>query len=133
MADKNKKLILIAEDDPAMAEIVSHKLSIHGFSVNHAEDGLKAIAMFEENPPDLVLLDLMMPELDGFGVLEKIRNNKNKKIAETPVIVLSNLWSNQDILKTQGLRANGYMVKAYFTPEEIVAKISEVLQGKTKS
>ena len=126
MADKKPK-ILVAEDDVAMAEIVSHKLSINGFDVRHAEDGVKALAMFDENAPDLLLLDLMMPELDGFGVLEKIRANADKKLADTPVIVLSNLWSNQDILRVKALRADDFMVKAYFTPDEILGKIKAVL------
>ena len=74
-----------------------------------------------------VLLDLMMPEMDGFQVLEKIRADKDSKMAKLPVIVLSNLWSSQDILKAQSLKASEYMVKAYFTPDEILAKIREVL------
>src|SRR5436190_1644028 len=118
MAQKQKKVI-VAEDDTAMAEIVGHKLGINGFDVRHAVDGIKALEMFDQDPPDIILLDLMMPELDGFGVLEKIRANSDTKLANTPVIVLSNLWSNEDILKTQGLRASAYMVKAYFTPDEI--------------
>ena len=84
--------------------------------------------MIQENAPDLVLLDLMMPEMDGFQVLEKIRDNANDKIKNLPVIVLSNLWSNKDILRTQSLRADEYMVKAYFTPDDILAKIEEVLK-----
>lgn len=127
MAGLNKKKILVAEDDMAMAEIVSHKLTASGFEVRHAENGLLAVEMFEQDPPDLVLLDLMMPEMDGFQVLEKIRNNKDPKLSATPVIVLSNLWSNEDILKTQNLKVNDYMVKAYFTPDDILAKINEVL------
>ena len=129
MLEKNKTKIIVAEDDAAMAEIVSHKLNINGFSVRHAENGLKAVEMFEKEAPDLMLLDLMMPELDGFGVLEKIRANPDKKLAATPVIVLSNLWSNEDILRTQGLRASAYMVKAYFTTEEILAKVNQILSS----
>jgi DNA-binding response OmpR family regulator len=125
--------ILVAEDDMAMAEIVSHKLDTNGFAVRHAEDGVKALAMFDEDPPDLLLLDLMMPELDGFGVLEKIRGNPDKKLAATPVIVLSNLWSNQDILRVKALNADEFMVKAYFTPDEILAKIKFVLAKRLGS
>ena len=129
MPEKNQKKIIVAEDDVAMAEIVSHKLATDGFNIRHAEDGAKAIEMFEQDPPDIMLLDLMMPEVDGFKVLEKIRTNPDAKLAKTPVIVLSNLWSNEDILKTQALNASAYMVKAYFTPDEIVAKVNEVLAG----
>ncbi len=130
MVDKNPIKIIVAEDDTAMAEIVSHKLNAAGFDVRHAENGVKAVEMFNQDQPDLMLLDLMMPEMDGFQVLEKIRNNSDKKLASTPIIVLSNLWSNEDILKTQALKVDGYMVKAYFTPDEILAKIKEVLSKK---
>ena len=125
---KQGKKIIVMEDDVAMAEIVTHKLESKGFSVLHAPDGAQGWEMLQKDPPDLVLLDLMMPEMDGFQVLENIRKSQDKKIASLPVIVLSNLWSNQDILKAQALKADEYMVKAYFTPDDILAKIEEVLK-----
>ncbi len=131
MAQNRQKSILVAEDDPAMAEIVVHKLSASGFNVRHASDGKKALEMFNQEPPDLMLLDLMMPEMDGFQVLAAIRDNKDKKLSETPVIVLSNLWSNQDILKAKSLKADDYVVKAYFTTEEILKKIHGIVDKKT--
>lgn len=130
MANTNKNKILVAEDDPAMAEIVVHKLSTTGFSVRHASNGKEAVEMFNQETPDLMLLDLMMPEMDGFGVLESIRKNPDSTKANTPVIVLSNLWSNEDILKAKSLKADDYMVKAYFTTEEILKKINALLEKK---
>lgn len=130
MPEQKQKKILVAEDDPAMAEIIVHKLNSAGFRVNHASNGFKALEMFKQEQPDIMLLDIMMPELDGFGVLESIRGNPNKKLANTPVIVLSNLWSNEDILKAKNLKANDYIVKAYFTTEEILKKINEILGKK---
>ena len=121
------------EDDPAMAEIVSHKLEANGFTVRHAPDGKTGLQMVAEQLPDLVLLDLMMPEVDGFQVLESIRDNKDKKTADLPVIVLSNLWSNSDILRVKNLRADDYLVKAYFTPDEILAKILAVLAKRQQA
>jgi two-component system, OmpR family, alkaline phosphatase synthesis response regulator PhoP len=126
MDQSKQKKIVVAEDDMAMAEIVCHKLETSGFAVRHAEDGVKALEQLKLDLPDLLLLDLMMPEMDGFEVLEKIRADNNKKFAALPVIVLSNLWSNEDILKAQSLKVNGYLVKAYFTPDEILAKVKEV-------
>ena len=119
--------IIVMEDDIAMAEIVTHKLQTSGFAVRHAPDGANGWKILQEDLPDLVVLDLMMPEMDGFQVLEKIRKSQDKKIAGLPVIVLSNLWSNEDILRTQALKVDEYLVKAYFTPEEILAKIQAVL------
>jgi DNA-binding response OmpR family regulator len=130
MAELKQKKLLLVEDDVAMREIVTHKLSSSGFEVIQAEDGRQGIDKFVQEKPDLVLLDLMLPEVDGFKVLETIRRDKNKQLAQTPVIVLSNLWSNQDILKTQALKADAYMVKAYFTTEEILAKVNEILAQK---
>lgn len=122
------KKILMVEDDTAMREIVMHKLQKHGFEVKEAEDGKKAIDVVDQEKPDLILLDLMLPEVDGFKVLETIRANSNPQIANTPIIILSNLWSNKDILKTRALKVQAYMVKAYFTTEEILNKINEILK-----
>ena len=120
--------ILIAEDDLAMREISTHKLTAAGFEVKQAEDGKQALEIIPQMKPDLIMLDLMMPEVDGFAVLEALRKNPDKKIAATPVIVLSNLWSSNDILRVKAFNVDDYLVKAYFTPDEILAKINEVLK-----
>jgi DNA-binding response OmpR family regulator len=91
-----------------------------------AGDGKKGLELFYQDKPALVLLDLMMPEMDGFEVLENIRKTDGPD-GHTPVIVLSNLWSNKDILRVQTLHADAYMVKAYYTTEEILKKINEIL------
>jgi len=127
MAEKHNTKILVAEDDVAMREIVVHKLMNNGFDVREAEDGNKALEILKTFSPDLIILDLMMPELDGFGVLEALRKNPDKKTSQTPVIVLSNLWSNQDILKAKAFSVSAFLVKAYFTPDEILGKIKEIL------
>ncbi len=129
MAETNKK-ILIVEDDLAMREIMQHKLTASGFTVLSAEDGKQGLEIIKSEVPDIVLLDLMMPELDGFGVLELLRKDSDVRISEMPVIVLSNLWSNIDILKAKSLKVKGFLVKAYFTPDQILGKIKEVLAGK---
>jgi DNA-binding response OmpR family regulator len=131
MPDLKQKKILVVEDDPAMREIVSHKLLSHGFEVRQAEDGKQALEKFDQEKPDLILLDLMLPEIDGFHVLENIRKRPDPTQANTPIIVLSNLWSNKDILSTQALKVDAYMVKAYFTTEEILSKINEILSQKS--
>jgi CheY-like chemotaxis protein len=124
---KKQKKILVAEDELAMREIVVEKLQSSGFDVSQAEDGAIAVKMFEKVKPDLILLDLMMPELDGFGVLEHIRKNPNPKLANTPVIVLTNLWSKEEIIRTKNLGVQVYIIKAYMTTEEILEKVNEVL------
>lgn len=132
MTDTKQIKILVVEDDPAMRELVTHKLISTGYVVKQAEDGKKALEVFQSERPDLVLLDLLIPEIDGFHVLQAIRAMPDKALANTPVIVLSNLWSNEDILMTQSLNVSAYMVKAYFTTEEILSKIKEILSTKPK-
>ncbi|HYE22373.1 MAG TPA: response regulator [Verrucomicrobiae bacterium] len=124
--EKPKKILMV-EDEASMREIVVHKLTTNGFEVKEAEDGKKGLDAFVKEKPDLILLDLMLPEMDGFEVLEKIRSNPDKKLADTPVIILSNLWSNEDIIRIKHLKVQAYMVKAYFTTEEILNKINEIL------
>jgi CheY-like chemotaxis protein len=124
---KKQKKILVAEDELSMREIVAEKLQSSGFSVVQAEDGAEAIKAVEKEKPDLVLLDLMMPEIDGFGVLEYIRSNTNGNISKTPVIILTNLWSKEEIIKTKNLGVQAYIIKAYMTTEEILDKVNEVL------
>ncbi len=126
MADKKYKIVMV-EDDMAMREIISHKLSTAGFDIKAGEDGKKGLDLILKEKPDLVMLDLMLPELSGFQILDILRGNKDQSIAKTPVIVLSNLWSNEDILKAKVLNAQAFLVKAYFTPNEILEKIKEVL------
>lgn len=128
---EHQKKILIVEDNIAMRDIVVHKLAANGFIVKEAEDGQQGIDLIISEKPDLVLLDLMLPELDGFQVLERVRKNPDKAVAETPIIILSNLWSNKDILKTKALKVQAYLVKAYFTTEEILKKVNEILANPT--
>ncbi len=132
MNPEKPKKILMVEDDVAMRDIVIHKLLAHGFEVKEAENGKKGIDLILNEKPDLVLLDLMMPEVDGFQVLETVRKNTDNGVKNTPIIILSNLWSNKDILRAKDLQVQAYMVKAYFTTEEILNKINEILLSVAK-
>lgn len=127
------KKILMIEDDVAMREVVVHKLQTHGFEVKEADDGKKGIEALLAEKPDLVLLDLMLPEVDGFKVLETVRSNTDPEISQTPIIILSNLWSNKDILRTKALKVQAYLVKAYFTTEEILTKVNEILKEQAQA
>jgi len=118
--------VLVVEDELMMRDLVVRKLAANGFDVKIAADGKEALEVWRSEVPDLVLLDLVMPEMDGFEVLKQIRSEPH--LANTPVIVLSNLWSNEDILKAQNLKIQGYLVKAYYTPEDILQKVNEVIK-----
>lgn len=127
---QNKKLkkIVVVEDELAMREIVLNKLESAGFAVSPAGDGLTAVKVIFKERPDLVLLDLNLPELDGFGVLKKVRTHADKVMAVTPVVILTNLWSKEEIIKTKNLGVSAYIIKAYMTTEEILDKVKEILK-----
>ena len=124
--------ILIVEDDVTMREIIMHKLSTSGFDVVEAPDGKTAIEVWQAEKPDIVLLDLMLPETDGFQILEKIRKDPDPKVANASVIVLSNLFSKKDIEKAKNLSIDDFMVKAYYTTEEIFTRVKAILKKKAK-
>lgn len=123
---KNQKIkILIAEDDSFLAQMYSEKLEAEGFQVVLATNGVEAIDKMKLEKPELILLDLLMPKKDGFEVLkEKMTDISIKNI---PVIVLTNLSQNEDIKKCYDLGARDFMIKAYFIPAEIIAKIKTLL------
>ncbi len=122
--------VLLVEDDHFLREICTKKLVREGFTVFEAIDGERALKEMEKIKPDIVLLDIILPAIDGFEVLRKIRSYSNEKTKKTPVIMLSNLGQKDDIKKAMDLGADNYLVKAHFTTEEIVGKIKETLNKK---
>ncbi len=117
--------ILVVEDETFLVKIYAVKLKKEGFDVMIANDGEAAVRSAEEFKPDLILLDLILPKMNGFEALEKIRaGTVNRK---TPVIVLSNLGQEEDIKRAAALGADDYLVKANFSIQDIVAKIRETL------
>jgi DNA-binding response OmpR family regulator len=129
-SEEVKKLgvkVLLVEDDAFLREICSKKLVKEGFTVFEALDGEQALNGFAKIKPDIILLDIILPAIDGFQILHQIRGYADKKIAQTPVIMLSNLGQEDDIKKAMDMGANDYLVKAHFTTEEIVGKIKKTL------
>lgn len=120
------KSILIVEDDSFLLQLLSRKLSDEDFDVSKAEDGEKALEIAEEEEFELILLDLILPEMGGFEVLEKLKDKP--KTADIPVVILSNLEEEDEIDKGMKLGAYDYMVKAHHTPGEIVEKAISVLE-----
>lgn len=120
------KKILIVEDDKFLRELMKKKLLSEGFDVIEAIDGEEGIKKIKETLPDLVLLDLILPSMDGFEVLTRAKEDElTKKI---PIIILSNLGQREEIEKGLKLGAVDYMVKAHFTPAEIIEKIKAILK-----
>ncbi len=121
-----KGKILIVEDDRFLRELMVRKLKMADFEVIEAEDGQEGLKKIKEEKPNLVLLDLILPEMDGFEVLEQKR--KDEEIKDIPVIILSNLGQKEEIDRGLQLGAKDYLVKAHFSPSEIVEKVKLFLQ-----
>lgn len=119
--------ILLVEDDSFLRDICRKKLIKEGFNVEIAVDGEEALKKVENFMPEIVLLDIILPVMDGFKVLKEIRSHKNRLIKNVPVIMLTNLGQEEDNRKALDLGANDYLVKAHFTTEEIVEKIKNRL------
>lgn len=126
--EKNKKKILVVEDDPMISSIYEAKLKADGFEVAIAVDGGKGLELARQDKPDLVMLDVILPGLDGFSVLEEIKKDKATK--HIPVIMLTNLGTEDDKVKGQKMGALDYLVKASLTPGQISDKIKNVLKIK---
>jgi len=122
--------ILLVEDDNFLRDLISQKLKRESFNVIEAIDGEDGVKKTGEHKPHLILLDLILPGMDGFEVLRDIHGNENSK--KIPVIILSNLGQKDDIEKGMRFGAIDYLVKAHNTPGEIVDKVKEVL-AKTYS
>ncbi len=119
--------ILLVEDDPFLSDLCNKKLKKEGFNVIVATNGEDAIKKVSEFNPAVILLDIILPAMDGFEVLKAIRSNSNKTIKNVPVIMLTNLGQEEDNRKALDLGASDYLVKAHFTTEEIVEKIKKQL------
>lgn len=118
--------ILIVEDDKFVRELISQKLTEEKFEVVSVKDGEEGVEKTESEKPDLVLLDLILPGVDGFEVLFRIR--KNMLTEKIPIIILSNLGEKGDVDRGFKLGANDYLIKAHFTPKEIVEKVRSILK-----
>lgn len=120
------KKILLAEDEADLAEIFILKLQAAGYEVFHASTGLEVIKLMAEKKPDLVLLDLVMPEMDGYETLKQIKLDKTLK--NSPIYVWSNLTQKAEMDKAKKLGADGYVIKSDYTPAQLVEKVQEILK-----
>lgn len=126
---KNKnsaKKVLVIEDDKFLRELIVQKLIKEGYDISEAVDGEIGIKKIKEEKPNLVLLDLILPGIDGFEVLSQMK--RESSLASTPVIILSNLGQKDDVEKGLKLGAVDYLIKAHFTPGEIIDKIKSILK-----
>jgi DNA-binding response OmpR family regulator len=121
------KKILLVEDDPFISEMYSIKFEKTGYQCEVATTGKEALSKTESFLPDAVLLDILIPEMDGFEVLTAIK--QNPAVSDIPVIMLTNLGQKEDIERGEKLGAAAYIIKAHFTPQEVVEKVNSVLNS----
>lgn len=117
--------IAIIEDDPVISQMYRMKFEADGFEVQLASNGKRGVAMVESFKPDLILLDIQMPELNGTEALTVIRKNDWGK--DIPVIVLTNLGEEESPKELKSLGIESYIVKANLTPRQVVQKVKETL------
>ncbi|MGB0757020.1 MAG: response regulator transcription factor [Patescibacteria group bacterium] len=129
MADKKTK-VLIVEDEETLSQMYSIKFEKEGYDVVTAGDGEVGFISAKQDKPDIILLDIILPKMDGFMVLEQLKNEESTK--DMPVIMLTNLGQTEDVEKGKKGGAVGYLVKANCTPMQVVEKVQEVLKKAKK-
>ena len=120
-----KKQILVVEDDQFLRGLMVKKLESEDFDVMQAVDGESGLRLAREKKPDLILLDLVLPGIDGFEVLKQLKADSDT--ADMQVVVLSNLGQKDDIDRALSLGAKDFLIKAHFTPGDIVEKVKVLL------
>jgi DNA-binding response OmpR family regulator len=118
--------ILLVEDSKAVQQMYRNKLTIEQFQVTAADNGMEAIKALKDMKPDIILLDLMMPIMDGYKVLQVVKTDPDTK--RIPVLVFSAKGQPEEVEKALNLGATGYIVKATTKPNEVIDKIRAVLE-----
>jgi DNA-binding response OmpR family regulator len=126
--DGKKTKILIVEDEEILLTALSEELKQEGFEVVGAKDGVEGVEKAVSEKPELILLDLVMPRLDGIGALKQMK--EKAEIKDIPVVILTNLSDYDKVSDALSLGAMDYLVKANYRLEELVNKIKTVLERK---
>lgn len=120
-----KHTILLIEDDQMISTMYQTKFSMEGHAIETAADGAEGLEKAKQLKPDVVLLDIILPKLDGFSVLKELKADPTTK--DIPVILLTNLGQDDDVKKGKDLGADDYFIKSNHTPAEIVEKVKALL------
>ena len=123
-----KKTILLVEDDDFLRDIYALKFKKQGFGIRVAEDGVQALAKIEEEVPQFLLLDIVLPHLDGWQVMKKIQ--ENPKYKDIIIIALSNLGQKEEVDKAIGLGATKFLIKAHYEPEQVIKEVEKILKSE---
>jgi DNA-binding NarL/FixJ family response regulator len=126
---KDRKRLLLIDDDPNLILLVKDYLEFRGYEVVTADNGKEALKLLSQEPPDMIICDIMMPEMDGYGLIENVR--QDRRTGWIPVLFLSAKGQSQDRIKGLNLGADVYMVKP-FEPEELVAQVESSLKQTSR-
>jgi DNA-binding NarL/FixJ family response regulator len=126
---QSQKELLLVDDDPNLILLVKDYLEFRGYKVITAENGREALEVLESQVPDLIVCDIMMPEMDGYALVKHIR--ENPRTSWIPVLFLSAKGQSQDRVKGLNMGADVYMVKP-FEPEELVAQVESSLKQASR-
>ncbi|MDD3498260.1 MAG: response regulator [Candidatus Moranbacteria bacterium] len=130
-SNENKEInILLAEDDEFIRDIYSRIFTMNGYNVIIANNGIEAMEKLEKNAPDLILLDIMMPYMNGKEVFKKIK--ASDKLKNIPVVFLTNVSAQDDIEQELLEQADKYLIKAHFTPKEVIEEVTPLINKNKK-
>ncbi len=124
---KSSKIALI-EDDIEILDMYKMKLELGGFNVITAENGIAALKLIKSERPNLILLDILLPQKDGFEVLEELKSSKDKTISSIPVIIITNLSNESDQEEARRLGADDFLVKPKIDPGSVLEKVNNILK-----
>ena len=119
------KAVLIVEDEAVLRDLLSQRLSQEGYAVEIAKDGEEGLRIMRESNPDLVLLDIVMPKLDGFEVLRFMNNDP--RLRRIPVVVISNSGQMTELELAKELGARDVLIKTEFDPREVIDKVRQYI------
>jgi len=128
MAEDTKAKILFIEDDVTLVKMYERKFKSDGYEMEIAYDGEEGFKKATEEKPDLIILDLMLPKLDGISLFKKLRSQA--VTFKTPVLLLTNFGQEDSVFECFKLGAVDYLLKSDVTPQQVVAKVENLLQGK---
>lgn len=122
--------ILLVDDDPDIKSIYKEVLTQAGYNFDYADNGEKGLAKILQGGYDLILLDIMMPKIDGISILKRLHENPpNPSVYNGPIFVLSQLNQKELVDTAISLGAKGYLVKAHLAPDDLLKRVGEILQN----
>jgi DNA-binding response OmpR family regulator len=119
------KKVLLIEDDTFLVEIYKKKFEENGFSFESASDGDEGLRKLKDNKPDVLLLDIVLPNFDGWEIIRKVK--KDEQFKDLKTVILSNLGQKGEVEKGIELGASKYLIKAHYTPTEVVEEVKKIM------